>query len=121
MGKNSCQPFGLRPKSRLTASAASTVLSIRSSASSLSSTILARNAHSRHYVRDSEVALAVARTLAGARARSRGPVNEQRGTHVPLRYLPSLVVCRSDTRLRSGTALGAARTCDRTKAVRWTL
>src|SRR6478752_3542186 len=79
MGEKSCQPFGLRPKSRLTASAASTVLSIRSSASSLSSTILARNAHSRHYVRDSEVALAAARTLAGARARS--PVNEQRGTH----------------------------------------
>ena len=79
MGENSCQPFGLRPKSRLPSSAPSTVFSIRSSASSLSSTILARNAHSRHYVRDSEVALAAARTLAGARARS--PVNEQRGTH----------------------------------------
>src|SRR6478672_532867 len=39
----------LRP-ARDTSSAASTVLSIRSSASSLSSTILARNAHSRHYV-----------------------------------------------------------------------
>ena len=53
MGEKSCQPFGLRPKSRLTSSAASTVFSIRSSASSLSSTILARNAHAPHYVRDS--------------------------------------------------------------------
>ena len=53
MGEKSCQPFGLRPKSRLTASAASTVFPIRSSASSLSSTILARNAHALHCVRNS--------------------------------------------------------------------
>jgi hypothetical protein len=57
-GEKSRQPFGLRPKSRLTASAASTGLSIRSSASSLSYTISARNAHSRHYVRDSKPMMA---------------------------------------------------------------
>ena len=53
MGENSCQPFGLQPKFAPYCVGRLDRILDTLSASSLSSTTLARNAHAPHYVRDS--------------------------------------------------------------------
>ena len=53
--ENSCQPFGLRPNRLLTLSRGLLIFAISASPRFASSTVLARNAHSRHHVRDSRI------------------------------------------------------------------
>ena len=50
MGENSCQPFGLRPNRLLTLSRGLLIFAISASPRFASSTVLARNAHSRHFM-----------------------------------------------------------------------